>query len=120
MANEDILRAMHALFAALGEPERRPLSEIEVDPDRGVYDGLHPVFDLAETFAPNDPGYTSGAPVRGQHQSVPCYGEDGSILVVETSFHKGEMTVERVEYRNNESPVFDALFTLIQQSEVRD
>ncbi len=118
--SEPVRAAMRALFLALGEPDRTPVSDL---PDHlwqpPVVYGVHPVFDLAETFGPGDAGYTGGHPRRGGHLSLPCYDENGDVGVLETTFHKGETMVEYVTYPREPAQVHAALYKLLEQSEVR-
>jgi hypothetical protein len=120
----EVLAAMHALFRALGKPYRDPITEgataIAVgDSDATALDFLHPVFPLAETFAPGDAGYTSNTLSRGGHLSLPCFGEDGDIVVLETSFYKGITALEKLTFPREQSEVHAALRELLQQFEVR-
>ncbi|MDV8015979.1 hypothetical protein R4P70_32215 [Rhodococcus sp. IEGM 1241] len=120
--NSHILSAMHALFEALGPPTSRPLSPSErtdMHPER-FYEGFHPVFELMETFGPGDAGYTHQFPRRGGHSSLPVFVENGGIVVIETYFHKGDMTIERLDYGITPAPVFKALYALLEGAEVRD
>lgn len=119
-ANEPIRAAMRALYLALGDPDRVPLSESEQSlPDMRYNYGLHPVFELAETFGPGDEGYT-GTYRRGGHLSLPCFDESGDVAVIEVSFHKGDTTVERLTYPRDPAQVHAALYKLLEQSEIRD
>jgi hypothetical protein len=118
--SEPVRAAMRALFLALGEPDRSPLTEIpESNSEPPSIYGLHPVFDLAETFGPGDAGYTGSHPRRGGHLSLPCFDESGDVGVLETTFHKGETTVEYVRYPREPAQVYAALYKLLEQSEVR-
>ncbi len=119
--SEPIRAAMRALFLALGEPYRTPIAELTADSNSeppSIY-GLHPVFDLAETFGPGDIGYTGGYPRRGGHLSLPCFDENGDVGVLDTTFHKGETWVEYVTYPREPAQVHAALYKLLEQSEVR-
>jgi len=119
-SNEPIRAAMRALYMALGEPGRVPLSESEESlPDMRYNYGLHPVFELAETFGPGNLGYT-GTSRRGGHLSLPCFDESGDVAVIEIAFHKGDTTVERLTYPRDPSQVHAALYKLLEESEVRD
>jgi hypothetical protein len=121
----EVLAAMHALFRALGKPYREPITEgataIGVgNSDATALDFLHPVFPLAETFAPGDAGYTSNTLSRGGHLSLPCFGEDGDIVVIETSFYKGVTVLEKLTFPREQGEVHTALFEMLQQFEVRN
>lgn len=119
-SNEAVHTAMRALFLALGEPDRAALSESEESlPDMRYNYGLHPIFELAETFGPNDVGYT-GTSKRGGHLSLPCFDESGDVAIIEIAFHKGDTTVEKLTYPRDPVQVHSALYKLLEQSEVRD
>lgn len=119
--SEPVRTALRALFLALDKPDRTPLTEIpESNSEPPSIYGLHPVFDLAETFGPGDAGYTGSYPRRGGHLSLPCFDEGGDVGVLETTFHKGETTVEYVTYPREPAQVHAALYKLLEQSEVRD
>jgi hypothetical protein len=121
----EVLAAMHALFRALGKPYRDPITEGATE--IGVANSfatalefLHPVFPLAETFAPGDAGYTSNTLSRGGHLSLPCFGEDGDIVVIETSFYKGVTVLEKLTFPREQGEVHTALLEMLQQFEVRN
>jgi hypothetical protein len=120
-SNEPVRAAMRALYLALGDPDRVPLSDSEESlPDMRYNNGLHPVFELAETFGPGDAGYTRNLPRRGGHLSLPCFDESGDVVVIEITFHKGDTTFERLAYPRSPAQVHAALYKLLEESEVRD
>lgn len=120
-ATEPVRNAMRALYLALGEPVRTPLSDTEETlPDMKFNYGLHPVFELAESYGPNDTGYTRNHPQRGGHLSLPCFDENGDIVVIEITFHKGDTRVERLTYPSEPAQVHAALYKLLEDSEIRD
>jgi hypothetical protein len=110
-----VLDAAQALFRALGSPTRTTWQQTEMNT-------IHPVFGLAEHFEGHDnydaTGYTENQ-YRGDHLSVPCWTENNEIFVLETSFHKGEMFVERVEFPTAPEHVYDALLKLLHDCETR-
>lgn len=113
--------SVRALFLALGQPERVSLSHLPPDLwEEPLLRGVHPVFDLTETFAPNDAGYTGGPTLRGGHLSVPCFVEGGGVIVLEISFHKGDTSVDCLTYPRDPEPVYSALYGLLEKLEVRD
>lgn len=122
----EVLTAMHALFRALGEPSRDLITQgagtMGIGPDGEATElyGLHPVFPLVETFVPGDAGYTANKLSRGCHLSLPCWDEDGSVVVLETSFHKGAAYLERLTFPTTQPAVHAALYELLQQFEIRD
>lgn len=119
-SNNPVRDAMRALFTALGKPDRAALSESEEPSSDSRYTyGLHPVFELAETFGPGDTGYT-GTLKRGGHLSLPCFDESGDVAVIVIAFHKGDTTVERLTYPRTPAAVHTALLELLRDSEVRD
>jgi hypothetical protein len=123
--NPEVLAAMHALFRALGEPQREPISGPEADRYDGSsateFPGLHPIFPLAETFTPGDRGYTdNGWSSRGGHMSLPGFDENGDIVVIDTGFHKGGTFMEKVTYAASDGGVHSALYQLLKGCEERD
>lgn len=122
----EILRAMHALFLALGKPQRDPITEgattigVGTDGEATELYGLHPIFPLAETFAPGDAGYTHNPlSSRGGHLSLPCFDENGEIVVLDTAFHKGTTALEKLTYSQDQPEVHAALYQLLEKFEVR-
>jgi hypothetical protein len=109
-----VLDAAQALFKALGTPKRSVYRWQDLNLD-------HPVFGLAEHFEGQGhgaAGYTDN-PHRGDHMSLPCWSEEGEVFVLETSFHKGEMYVERIDFPDAPAQVQSALFKLLQDCETR-
>lgn len=89
--------------AQLGAPRRRAL---EGDMTSGEHTHvsfddahhLHPVFPLTHYFPGEyESGYTSN-PYRGIHQSVPCWSEEATFGIIESSFHKGDLFIEFVDF----------------------
>ena len=111
--------AATALFAAMGTPTRAEYSHTDVDVPGS--ETCHPVFGLASHFRGNDlgeRGYTAN-PYRGDHMSIPCFTEDGEVLVLETSFHKGNATVDRVTFPDAQAGIVEALHGLLDACETR-
>ena len=123
VSNSSVLSAVHALFEALDAPKCTSITEYGdcYDNDDGhTMIGVHPVFPLTETFAPNESSYTRQISLRGGRVTVPCYTESGGIAVLETTFHKGDTTIQWVTFPNTPASVAKALHTLLSEAEVRD
>jgi len=79
------------------------------------------VFGLLVHYRSHDEGargYTKN-PWRGDHISVPCWSEHGNPFVLETSFHKGDSFVERVDFPDAPDGVMETLTELLQSCETR-
>jgi hypothetical protein len=73
------------------------------------------VFELARTFEEDyGKGYTQN-PYRGTHLTVPCWTEEGEVVFIETSFHKGTTFVDVVWYPDAPAEVMAAALALIYQ-----
>lgn len=123
VSNSPVLSAVHALFEALDAPECTSITEYGdcYGNDYGhTMIGVHPVFPLTETFAPNENSYTRQSALRGGRVTVPCYTESGDIAVLETTFHKGDTTIQWVTFPNTPVSVAKALYALLSEAEVRD
>jgi hypothetical protein len=109
-----VVDAMQALFKSLGEPRR--IKWVNSD-----YNQDHPVFGLAEHFQAHDQGHSgyTANPWRGDHLSLPGWHEEGGVFVLETSFHKGQVIVERIDYPDAPDNIQNALEKLLQQCETR-
>lgn len=122
----EVFTAMHALFRALGKPDRDLVTHgagsmgVGTAGEATELYGLHPAFPLAETFGPGDAGYTANIFSRGCHFSLPCWDENGGVVVLETSFHKGATYLERLTFPDAQQQVHAALYELLQQFEIRD
>lgn len=89
--------------AQLGIPRRRALDG-DIPSRQSTHvsfedaHNLHPIFALTHAFTgEHDGGYTSN-PYRGAHQSVPCWSEGATFGILETSFHKGDLFIEFVDF----------------------
>lgn len=78
-----------------------PLMRLPVlSKDHLNYVSLHPVFSLTEHFRSHDDygkGFTQN-PYRGDHMTIPCYTEEGQLVLLEVSFHKGATYVEALTF----------------------
>lgn len=126
---ETVHAAVRALFLAAGDPVRSGYQPMSDYPSEGrapfrpgaIDGGVHPVFGLLSHFRAHDdgaPGFTKN-PWRGDHMSVPCWSEHGDPFVLETSFHKGDAFVERVDFPTAPAGILDALTDLLQSCETR-
>lgn len=126
---ESVHAAVRALFGAAGAPIRSAYQPTKDYPSEGkvpfepnaVDGGVHPVFGLLVHYRSHDEGiggYTSN-PWRGDHISVPCWSEHGDPFILETSFHKGECFIERVDFPEAPSELMGALTTLLESCETR-
>lgn len=111
-------QAVKSLFNALGTPvpDRNWVSSGEENAW-----GCHPVFSLAEHYRGHDNGdrgYTDN-PYRGDHMSIPCFTEDGTVFALDISFHKGDMHMERINYPDGPPAIRKALFDLLESCETR-
>lgn len=126
---ESLQTAVDGLFAAMGEPARSPLQTRAGDdfPDARIDETQvfhpHPVFALAVHALGNDDyqaqAYSSQNPHRGDLLSVPCITEDSRVVLLETSFHKGHVYVELVEFPHCHDAVEKALITLLRSVATR-
>ncbi|HIW75665.1 MULTISPECIES: hypothetical protein [Gordonibacter] len=119
---KETLDAIHALFSALGKP-----TELGITDQAALCDDLqfgsnfHPVFALTEHFQAHDSGnkgYTYNSS-RGDHLSVPGYTEEGEVVVMDVSFHKGETYLRLNLFPSEPQEVHDALFELLRKLETR-
>lgn len=124
MSDHETLRtALYGLLGTFDSVTRRPVRSF---PDSGgTVDGigeyLHPVFALHEHFRANDDGnagYTRNT-YRGDHLSIPAYGENGAIAVLETSFHKGDTFVDVVSFDGGDHAVRAAVTAILAAAETR-
>lgn len=118
-----ILSAMHALFEALGAPRCLSINDYGDSYEDGAsYNmvGVHPIFPLTETFEPHEKSYTKQVSLRGGRVTVPCYTESGDVAVLETTFHKGDTSIQWIVFPNQPKPVADALYALLVEAESRD
>lgn len=56
---------------------------------------------ITESYGPNVFGYTRNHPQRGGQLSPPCFDENGEIVVIEITFHKGDPQVESSRARTS-------------------
>lgn len=68
----------------------------------------------------NYPGYTRNQPQRGGQLPLPCFDENGDIVVIEITFRKGDTRVERLTYPKEPAQVHAVLYKLPEDSEVQD
>jgi len=54
-----------------------------------------------ESYGPNGPNYTGNHPQRRGQLSPPCFDENGDIVVIEITFHKGDPQVESSRARTS-------------------
>lgn len=102
--------AFEFLLESLGKPTKRALP-VEVSESLGSIpswswlhfgdtETFHPVFAFAHHFRSFDKGasgYTANT-FRGDHMSIPGYSEEGSIGVIDVSFHKGATALELITF----------------------
>ncbi|WP_299169837.1 hypothetical protein [uncultured Arthrobacter sp.] len=88
--------------------------------DVAEIDNFHPVFELAEHFRGRDnyeaPGYT-GNPYSGDHISIPAWQvkeEVEDFYVLETSYHRGKVISELVNYPDAHHAVRAAIIAVIK------
>lgn len=106
------LRQLFKAAVRTGQPKRhRVMSSTE-----SFGTTLDPWFDLMEASAPSsdyDPGYT-GNPYRGEHLTIPCVSEEGSLFTIEVSFHKGTTFVDVVGFEAMDGDAVEALENAIR------
>lgn len=79
---------------------------------------VHPVFAFTRHYRSNDDGnagYTNN-PYRGDHVSIPFYGEDDEIGAIDVSFHKGDPFVSAVLFKG---PDLSGARTILHMWETR-
>lgn len=106
------------LYGALGEPE---LNENPMMDGNRIGSLVHPVFLLAEHFRANDRGnrgYTANDN-RGDHLSIPAYCENGDVMAIDVSFHKGDTFLTLCTFSSEPKEAHDELYKLLRRLETR-
>lgn len=107
---EDARERFESIVREMGTPRRKPVKRDEYTPERmfvGETGNGHPTYALAHHFRSNDDyekGYTEN-PYRGDHMSIPITVESPSgpwneVIVLDVSFHKGDIFIEEVSFPN--------------------
>ena len=105
-------RALESLTAHLGKPQREAWADHWPEAEAGEHH-LHPLFELARIFDEDyGQGYT-GNTYRGTHQTVPCWTEEGEVVFIETSFHKGTTFIDVVWFPDAPEEIMAAAFALL-------
>lgn len=119
--SSETIQAIHALYQALGQPTIDNTSIASITDSGYGVDGLHPVFALAEHYRSHDEGnagYTYNR-YRGDHISIPAFTEEGDVVIIELSFHKGMMICDYLTYPNGDNYIHQALYDLLRKLETR-